>query len=130
MLRLRFFPFWLSNKLGFNIFIHLFLQSDDDTVHDHPWPSTSVLLWGKIRERRQERYSNLYGDLKVREWITARIPKFKRIRREATYRHAIVLDSKWALTIFIPKEKERTWYFWPEGKPVHWKTFLGHDESM
>jgi hypothetical protein len=125
MLRLRFFPFWLSDKLGFNIFIHLFLQSDDDVVHDHPWDSYSVLLWGKIRERRQQRVGLFNGDCSIREWTTDSLPKFKVKFREATYRHAVVLDSKWALTIFIPQKKLRTWYFYPEGNAVHWRKFLG-----
>ena len=127
LLRLRLFPHWLSNRVNFNIFIHLFLASDDPVVHDHPWPSTSVLLWGKLRENRQE---VRWSASKLEEWVTNPIPKFKRIRREATYRHAIILESKWALTIFIPKKKERTWYFYPGGNPVHWQEYLNPIENV
>lgn len=127
LLRLRFFPFWLSDKLGFNIFIHLFLQSDNDVPHDHPWDSYSVLLWGKIHEKRQVETVSLqnppYGD--PIEYETGPIKKFRIKFREARYRHSILLDSKWALTIFIPQRKERSWYFYPEGEPVHWRKFLG-----
>ena len=129
LLRLRFFPFWLSDRLGFNVFIHLFLKSDNDTVHDHPWASKSVLLLGRIHEIRQVEVwdTNTREVVDYHEYETGPIQKYKVKNRDARYRHAIVLDSKWALTIFIPLKKERTWYFWPEGKPVHWKTFLGID---
>lgn len=34
-----------------NIYIHKFLRDDDDrALHDHPWPSLSVLLRGRLRE--------------------------------------------------------------------------------
>lgn len=123
MLRLRFFPFWLSDLIGFNVFIHLFLHSDHDVPHDHPWASYSLLLWGKLRERRQVPFPD---DLKLDpvEYETGLMPLWKWKYRSAVYRHVVLLDSKWALTIFIPQKKERSWYFYPEGKQVHWVTFL------
>ena len=35
----------------FNVYLHRFLRSDDDrALHDHPWPSLSILLHGSYRE--------------------------------------------------------------------------------
>lgn len=129
MLRLRFFPHWLSDKVNFNIFIHLFLQSDLDVPHDHPWDSYSVILWGKIRERRQVDVIHPFNHapLDYQEWETDQLPRWKLKFRDARYRHVILLDSKWALTIFIPLKKYRSWYFWPDGMPILWTTFLGLD---
>ena len=129
MLRLRFFPFWLSDRIGWNIFIHLFLRSDLDVPHDHPWDSYSVILWGTLRERRQVISINPCKPYveEVIEYETVPLPIWKVKFREATYRHVVLLDSKWALTVFIPQDKKRTWYFWPDGKPVQWRTFLGLD---
>ncbi|MFT5259007.1 MAG: hypothetical protein ACI810_000745, partial [Gammaproteobacteria bacterium] len=34
-----------------NLYLHLYLGSDDDrAVHDHPWKSWSILLWGHLIE--------------------------------------------------------------------------------
>lgn len=30
----------------FGIYIHWFEASDDDSLHDHPWPFLSFILWG------------------------------------------------------------------------------------
>ena len=30
----------------FNIFLHKFLKSDPDDLHDHPWDFISIILWG------------------------------------------------------------------------------------
>ena len=33
-------------KFPFNIFLHKFLKSDPDDVHDHPWPYATLILRG------------------------------------------------------------------------------------
>lgn len=130
MLRLRLFPYWLSDRTGFNIFLHLFLHSDLDVPHDHPWPSWSVILWGRLRERRQIRCIHTEAEFdneRIFEYETVLLPIWTKKFREAKYRHAVILDSKFAITVFIPLKKERSWYFYPDGKAVHWRTFLGLD---
>lgn len=127
LVRLRLFPYWLADRAGFNIFIHLFLQSDDDVPHDHPWDNWSVLLWGKVSELRQVPFHDGGINNGYAEWHTANVPLWTRKFREAEYRHSVQLHSKFALTIFIPLQKRRSWYFYPEGKAVPWRTFLGLD---
>ncbi len=34
----------------FNMFIHKFLKSDPDDVHDHPWPYATLILKGGYYE--------------------------------------------------------------------------------
>jgi len=128
MLRLKFMPTWLADRIGFNIFLHLFLTSDRDVPHDHPWDSNSIILWGRLRERRQVVCIDTeahYDNLSVIEYETTELPKWKVKFREAKYRHAVLLDSKFALTVFIPQKTKRPWYFYPNGNAVYWRTFLG-----
>jgi hypothetical protein len=33
-------------RFPFNVFVHKFLKSDPDDVHDHPWPFLTVILKG------------------------------------------------------------------------------------
>jgi hypothetical protein len=35
-----------QNRFPFNIFVHKFLKSDPDDVHDHPWPYFTIILKG------------------------------------------------------------------------------------
>jgi hypothetical protein len=127
MLRLRTIPFFLQNKIGFNVYFHLFLHSDVDVPHDHPWDSWSIMLWGNMHEVRQvpnipTRKNPLAEGFT--EFTTKPLPLFKPKFRAAEYRHVVKLNSKWAFTIFIPLRKKRTWYFYPDGKPVVWWDFL------
>ena len=38
------------NRFPFNIFVHKFLKSDPDDVHDHPWPYFTIILKGGYYE--------------------------------------------------------------------------------
>lgn len=43
----RYYIFLKDRKhFPFNIFIHRFLKSDPDDLHDHPWPFMTVILKG------------------------------------------------------------------------------------
>lgn len=104
----------------FNVFLHHFMASDRGRdLHDHPWPSVSFLLKGKLYERYESD-----GGLLVR-----RVPLFVPIRRKATHKHRLILHSYDAWTIFIVGFKQRTWGFWPDGKFVQWREYLGIGNS-
>ena len=47
----RYYVF-LKNRtqFPFNVFIHKFLKSDPDDVHDHPWPYATLILKGGYYE--------------------------------------------------------------------------------
>ena len=34
------------DNFPFNIFLHKFLKSDPDDLHDHPWSYRTIILWG------------------------------------------------------------------------------------
>ena len=43
----RFYIFLKDRKtFPFNIFIHRFLKSDPDDLHDHPWAFRTIILFG------------------------------------------------------------------------------------
>ena len=116
-----------------NVFIHRFLRSDHDrALHDHPWESWSLLIWGDLVE------FYYYASEHNREWLVPlyqvgrhyhrRIPKFKWIHRPATWRHRLIVDpeaTRKPITIFVTGPKVRDWGFWPAGVWVYWKTYLG-----
>lgn len=101
----------------FNVFLHRFLQSDKGRdLHDHPWPSWSVLLRGDLYE--------VYG----RGAIMRKIPRLKLIYRPAEWRHRLVLHGLRKckpITLFVTGKKVRDWGFWPDGRWVYWKDYLG-----
>ena len=37
-------------RFPFNVFLHKFLKSDPDDVHDHPWPYATLILKGGYYE--------------------------------------------------------------------------------
>jgi len=39
-------------RFPFNVFVHKFLKSDPDDVHDHPWPFATLILKGGYWEWR------------------------------------------------------------------------------
>jgi hypothetical protein len=47
----RYYVFLKDRKrFPFNVFVHKFLKSDPDDVHDHPWPYATLILKGGYYE--------------------------------------------------------------------------------
>ena len=47
----RYYLFLTDRKwFPFNVFLHRFLKSDPDDVHDHPWPYATLILRGGYYE--------------------------------------------------------------------------------
>ena len=99
-----------------NLYLHVFHGSDHvDALHDHPWPSVSVRLWGFAMEHY---------------WVegegerTRYVPWLRPLYRPATWRHRIeVLDGP-MVTLFFVGFKQRDWGFWPKGVFVNWWKYL------
>ena len=105
----------LRRKLGgWNLYLHRYDGSDDDrALHDHPWKSVSILLWGSLHEIAKKKSYRLW-------WF---LPKY----RNAEYAHRIILKSRYAYTLFFTFKKEREWGFHcPQGWK-HWKDFTSAD---
>jgi len=101
----------LMRKPGIrNLYIHHYLGSDDDrALHDHPWASWSILLWGHLIE--------VTADGEKRIWPL--IPKF----RSAEYSHRLILKGRRATTLFYTGKKTREWGFHCPKGWVHWTKF-------
>jgi hypothetical protein len=113
-----------------NIYLHKFFRSDDErAMHDHPWPSISILVRGQFWEH--------LADGRIKQRVAPAI-----IFRRATAAHRIELIRLYKhscnhpehnpdgppITIFITGPKCREWGFLcPQGWR-HWKEFTaGHD---
>jgi len=96
---------------GWNLYLHRYEGSDDDrALHDHPWKSVSILLWGSLFEK------TIKGVARI-------IPIFPKYR-SAKYAHSLELRSKYALTLFFTFPKEREWGFHCPTGWVHWTKFV------
>ena len=105
----------------FNIFVHKFLKSDPDDVHDHPWPFATLILRGGYWEWRPlfDAQGNRQGE--TARWCGA--GSF-RTAQANTY-HRIELDPDitcW--TLFMPGIKQRDWGFLVKNKWVQWEQYL------
>lgn len=105
----------------FNIFLHKFLKSDPDDVHDHPWPYATLILKGGYYEWIPQ--FNNAGE-KISEIAVWRGPGSFRVCGASSY-HRIELDPEvtcW--TLFMPGAKQRDWGFLVKNKWVQWEEYL------
>ena len=118
-----------------NIYIHQFLRSDRDDLHDHPWHFMTYLVRGAYKEWK-------YNKKTGRDDITFRSVKYNRlVFRKATDQHRVEVyhdlkqheKDKAALTLFISGPILREWGFIKEVNRgplryrswIHWRKYLG-----
>jgi len=95
-------------RFPFNVFLHRFLKSDPDDVHDHPWPYATLILKGGYWEWVPQ--FNSRGE-KVGEIAHWRKPGHFRTCRANSF-HRIELDpSIECWTLFMPGPQKREWGF-------------------
>lgn len=93
---------------GCTVRLHHWHASDDDRApHDHPWPSTTTVLRGELREFTPEGVAELSPGTVV--------------TRSAAQPHRIELVSADAWTLFVVGAPCRRWGFHTEGGWVHWR---------
>jgi hypothetical protein len=109
------------DNFPFNIFLHRFLCSDPDDVHDHPWPYATLILKGGYWEWIPQFNSQGQKMGEIAKW---RAPGHFRICSAKSY-HRIELDPDvecW--TLFMPGPKQRDWGFLVRNKWVQWEQYL------
>ena len=118
----RYYVFLKDRKrFPFNVFIHKFLKSDPDDVHDHPWPYATLILKGGYYEWIPEFDSAGKKIGEVRHW---RGPGHFRVCGANSY-HRIELDPNvTAWTMFMPGPQRREWGFLVKDKWIHNDTYL------
>lgn len=112
----------------FQIFVHKFLRTDNDCLHDHPWDFTSIILKGGYKEQ------NLAGTIKVVTSTNAledqfqyktRCKKYKAfniIKHNAEDAHRIEIDKP-CLTIMFTGRWRRLWGFYTPNGWVNWRDY-------
>jgi hypothetical protein len=100
-------------RFPFNMFLHKFLKSDPDDVHDHPWPYATLILKGGYYEWLPQFDGS--GN-KIAEMAAWRGPGSFRVCSANSY-HRIELDPNvtcW--TLFMPGQRKREWGFLVKNK--------------
>lgn len=102
---------------SFNIYYHRVLRDDDDrALHDHPWPSFSIMVSGALREVLPD------GERIVKAGdCVYRGPEF-------AHRLALI-DGEPAETLFITGPRVRDWGFHCPKGFVAWQDFLEPDDT-
>ena len=95
-------------KFPFNIFIHKFLKSDPDDVHDHPWPYATLILKGGYYEWIPGFNKEGIKTCEVRKW---RGPGHFRICRPSSYHRIELHPEVTAWTLFMPGPQVHEWGF-------------------
>ena len=105
----RYYLFLKDRKrFPFNVFLHKFLKSDPDDVHDHPWPYATVILKGGYWEWIPQFNSKGQKITEIAKW---RGPGHFRTCGANSY-HRIELDpSVECWTLFMPGPQTREWGF-------------------
>jgi len=113
-------------RFPFNIFLHKFLKSDPDDVHDHPWPYATIILKGGYWEWIP--HFDTVGR-KTGEYQVWRGPGHFRISKANSF-HRIELDPDiTAWTLFMPGPKQRDWGFLVQNKWIQWEQYLKQRKS-
>lgn len=109
--------FLIPRNPVFNVYVHLFLRSDEDrALHDHPWANCSILLDGSYTE-----HEILQGGVHQKTVKTAGQWRFRRSGRMA---HRIELHNGPCWTLFITGPRYRNWGFHcPDAGWVRWEDF-------
>lgn len=97
---------------AFNIYYHEILHDDDDrALHDHPWPSLSIMCKGRLREITPDSERIIHrGDVVFRDAETAH-------RLE-------LIGGEPAETLFITGPRIREWGFHCPKGWVDWRSFV------
>jgi len=105
-----------------NIYVHMFLRSDDDWAHhDHPWVfNVSFLLFG------------LYDELRVRlggvEQRTRRVAGDWKLRVGPAPHRLELVDNQPCWTLFITGPRYRNWGFHCPTRWIRWQDFTAADD--
>lgn len=108
----------------FGVYLHRIHRPDvDPDPHDHPWPFVSIVLAGGYEEL-------LWPDASARpEYLMRRHSRFRPmvVRRRSAHAITDVRGLLWTLVLTGPDHDD--WRFWTPAGPVHWRAYLGLDDT-
>lgn len=109
------------NLFPFNVFLHKFLKSDPDDVHDHPWPYATLILKGGYWEWRPQFDATGKKIGEIARWCG---PGSFRVAGANSY-HRIELDpSVECWTLFMPGPQRRDWGFLVKNQWIQHEQYL------
>lgn len=108
-------------KFPFNIFLHKFLKSDPDHVHDHPWPYATLILKGGYYEWIPQFDEQGLLSCEIRKW---RGPGHFRTCNPESYHRIELKEGVTPWTLFMPGPQKREWGFLVKNKWVHNDEYL------
>jgi hypothetical protein len=112
----RYYLFLKERKyFPFNVFIHKFLRSDPDDVHDHPWPYATLILKGGYWEYTPvfDKQGKMIGE--QQKW---RGPGHFRVSSATSYHRIEIEKDVECWTLFMPGPQRREWGFLVNNKWV------------
>ena len=118
----RYYLFLKDRKhFPFNVFLHKFLKSDPDDLHDHPWSYATIILKGGYYE-----WIPTYDTKgrKLTEVAVWRGPGSYRVSSADSF-HRIELDpTVTCWTLFMPGPQRRDWGFMVRDTWVQWEKYI------
>ena len=118
----RYYLFLKDRKqFPFNVFLHKFLKSDPDHVHNHPWPYATLILKGGYYEWIPQ--FNSIGE-KINEIALWRGPGSFRVCGANSYHRIELNPSVDCWTMFMPGPQKREWGFLVKNKWIHNEHYL------
>lgn len=143
--------YYVVRSKWFNFFIHQFLRSDKDDLHDHPWHFVTYLVNGAYTEKKWNEEDGEIGICRRANYVNKfdqSIISNRLIYRKATDQHQVVVDrdlkheqkEQASLTLCFTGPTIREWGFWrtyggvySNGKEVKapnrffvpWRKYLG-----
>ena len=130
--------YWLRQPVGFaendrsrtgiGARVHRILRSDSERhLHDHPWPSISIILRGgywEILPAMQAQHPSLDQYCWRRVWRGPGSIVFRR----AHHRHRIEIpDDTDSWSLFVMGRYTKQWGFYTNDGFVYWRTYLGEE---
>lgn len=86
------------SNFPFNLFVHKFLKSDPDDLHNHPWDFYTLVLRGGYYEQT----------LRGKQWYG---PGSFRYAKADTFHRVELYNEQPCWTLFIPLKKAQSWGF-------------------
>ena len=118
----RYYLFLKDRKrFPFNVFLHKFLKSDPDDVHDHPWPYATLILKGGYYEWTPNFNSQGAKIGETRYW---RGPGHFRICSANSYHRIELEEGTDCWTMFMPGSQRREWGFLVNNNWIHNEQYL------
>lgn len=118
----RYYLFLKDRKwFPFNVFLHKFLKSDPDDVHDHPWPYATLILKGGYYEwtPKFDADGKMIGE--IRHW---RGPGHCRVCRSTSYHRIELAKNVECWTLFMPGPQQREWGFLVKNNWIQWEEYI------